>query len=121
MFHGPLLEILTDVLVLSYAIPIGLFIGLYATRSPWAETELGVALMFQKISFLGLYVLLALGLLLGSDYWGRDILRAVVYGAIGFFLWLDVVNLLRYQRGIPRLGKTKQPRGNLLHKLFAPK
>lgn len=101
------LETLTNILVLTYVIPIVMFIVLYATRSPWTATELGIALMFQKLAILGICLLITLGLWLGDDYWGRDVLRALVYGAVGFFLWLDVINLVRYQKGRRRLAAAR--------------
>lgn len=90
-----------DFTVLSYLIPLGLFVGLYGFRSPWFQTELGVALMFQKIGFIGIILVIVLSVFLGAAYPGREWVRLVVYAIVGAALWLDVVNLRRYQRKYP--------------------
>lgn len=86
-----------DIVVLSYLIPLLLFIGLYLFRSPWTSTELGIALMFQKVG-MSLIVLLIVASIYLGDYPYRDLVRGIIYTAVGVALWVDVVNLLRYQR-----------------------
>lgn len=88
---------LADFIALSYLLPLGIFISLYAARSPWRENELGVALMFQKVGFLMIVVLIVLSVFLGRDYPFREEVRTVTYSVVGLALWVDVVNLVRYQ------------------------
>ena len=86
-----------DFIVLSYLLPLTLFISLYAVRSPWLSNELGVALMFQKLGFLLVIVVILMSIFLGPDYVFRQEVRTTVYLIVGVALWIDVINLLRYQ------------------------
>jgi len=86
-----------NVEVLSYLVPLFLFIGFYASKSPWRSTELGQALMYQKASFL-LVVLVIIFSVFFPGYWGRGAVRIIVYTAVAISLWVDFSNLLRYQR-----------------------
>lgn len=86
-----------DFIVLSYLIPLLVFITLYASRSPWLDNELGIALMFQKIGFLLVILVVLMSLFLGLDYPFRQEIRTAIYSIVGIALWVDVVNLLRYQ------------------------
>lgn len=86
-----------DYIVLSYMLPLTIFIGLYAVRSPWRSNELGIALMLQKVGFTLVISVVLMTLFLGTDYAFRQELRTFVYTVVGVALWLDVFNLLRYQ------------------------
>lgn len=92
------INLIANYVVLAYVLPLGAFIALYATRSPWRNTELGVALMIQKIAFTVLILVLLGSYFIGSDYPGREWVRLFGFLAVGYTLVLDVVNLLRYQR-----------------------
>lgn len=93
------LVLVGNVVVLTYLLPLGLFIYYYvfSGRSPWRSTELGKALAYQKASFTAV-ILLILASIFFPDYMGRGIVRIVVYTAVGISLWIDFGNLIRYQR-----------------------
>ena len=86
-----------DFIILSYLAPLIIFITLYGTRSPWLNNELGKALMFQKFGFLLVVIVILLSIFLGQEYPFRQEVRTTVYILVGVALWVDVINLLRYQ------------------------
>lgn len=89
---------IANYVVLAYVIPLAAFILLYAIRSPWRSTELGVALMIQKVAFTTLILIILASYFIGSAYPGREWVRLFGFLAVGATLVMDVVNLLRYQR-----------------------
>lgn len=91
---------LGNIIATSYLLPLGIFVGFYGTRSPWWDNELGIALLLQKLSFIAVFALIVLGIFF-HDWEGRQWVRLVVYALVGFSLWLDIVNLRRYQRRYP--------------------
>lgn len=100
MEHNELIQSIGHFIVISTVIPLLLFIWLYGAKSPWRANELGVALMFQKVCLLALVVIIILGNFLPAEFdLARYYLRALLFGLVAAFLWLDVLNLVRYQRG----------------------
>lgn len=87
---------LGNVIALSYLIPLLLFIWRYWRGSPWWVTDLGVALMAQKIAFVGIFVLIDLGIFF-HDWPLRAGIRFGLYAIVGLSFWLDGLNLARYQ------------------------
>lgn len=87
---------LGNIIATSYLVPLVLFVFRYWTRSPWWKTDLGVALMAQKIAFIAIFLLLDLGYFF-HDWPGRAAVRLVLFGVVLVSLWLDQVNLNRYQ------------------------
>lgn len=87
--------------VLGMIVPLAGFVALYALRSPWRENELGIALMFQKVSLTALITVLIAGTWLpdGFDPIYYPV-RTVIHIAILLLLSVDVFNLHRYQRGL---------------------
>jgi hypothetical protein len=85
-----------NIIALSFIVPLVSFIWRYARRSPWWVTDLGVALLAQKIAFVAIFVLIDVGLFF-HDWPGRAALRLVLYMVVAVSLWLDQVNLQRYQ------------------------
>lgn len=96
---------IANFVVLAYLIPLVAFIFLYATRSPWKVTELGQALMVQKLALTIIVVVLCFSYFLGVDYPGREYIRLFAFFAVFITLIIDVANLLRYQRTNPRAKK----------------
>lgn len=88
---------LGNLIAVSYLIPLVSFIFRYWRRSPWWVTDLGVALMAQKIAFVGVFILIDLGIFF-HDWPARAGIRLVLYSIVAVSLWLDQVNLNRYQR-----------------------
>lgn len=86
-----------NLIAVSYMIPLLLFIVRYWTHSPWWVTDLGVALMAQKIAFVGIFLLIDLGIFF-HDWPARAGVRFVLYAIVGISFWLDQLNLTRYQR-----------------------
>lgn len=86
-----------NIIATSYLVPLLLFITSYWRKSPWWKTDLGVALMAQKIAFLSIFILLDIGYF-AHDWSGRAAIRLVLFGVVGISLWLDQLNLTRYQR-----------------------
>lgn len=88
---------LGNLLATSYLVPLLTFVIRYWRRSPWWKTDLGVALMVQKIAFILIFILADIGFFF-HEWPGRAAARFVVYGFVAVSLWLDNVNLARYQR-----------------------
>lgn len=85
---------------LATVVPLLIFIVLYAWKSPWRSTELGIALMFQKVT---IFLLIAIGILQAlfpencCEPSPRLGVRALLFIALVALLSLDVVNLRRAQ------------------------
>jgi hypothetical protein len=97
-----------DFVVLSFVVPLSIFIVRYAFWSPWRSTELGRHLMYQKASIAAVIALILLALFI-PDFFLRAEVRLIAYLAVGFFLWLDVVTLIRIQREFP-MTRTRRKR-----------
>jgi len=93
-----------NLVVVSYLLPLILFIYRYARYSPWTMSFVGRALMGEKIAFSLVIALVLLGSY-AHDYPGRDWIRLVVYASVLVFLWWDFMNLLHIQnkaRGVQK-------------------
>lgn len=97
-----------NIVFTSYLIPLGLFSYRYARHSPWWKTELGIALLAQKVCFTLIFVLLALGYY-AHDWTGRQVTRDIVAIIVGISLWMDVRNLTWYQTNYPLDRRVKRP------------
>lgn len=109
MIDHSIVNTIGNFVVLSYFIPLVWFIVQYSARSPWDATELGVALLFQKIGFALVILVICLSVFF-PGYFGREFFRLSAYLAVLFFLWLDVANLTRYQRRYPDAKKNYKRR-----------
>lgn len=89
-----LLFYIGDLVVLSYIIPLVLFITLYAKRRTWRYSTIGRTLMAQKAAFLVVMLTITLQLFI-PDFWFRDWIRLITYSAVAITMWLDYVNLVR--------------------------
>jgi hypothetical protein len=103
-----LLLVIGNYVVLSFLIPLTIFIVRYAFWSPWRSTELGRQLMYQKSSIVAVIALVLLALFV-PDFFLRAEIRLAAYLAVGFFMWLDVVTLIRIQHEFP-MTRTKRKR-----------
>lgn len=96
---------LEDGLILSFLvlaiIPIVLFIVHYFLFSPWRATTEGKTMMGQKVAILSVLTLAFLARTFGRDYWGREALTLVVYGALVYFFWKTFLELRRVQKQYP--------------------
>lgn len=95
----PLLAV-GNIIGLSSLVPLVLFAALYFFRSPWWKTDLGVALLMQKLGFIFVFGIIFVGLF-AHDWEYRGALRIVLYAIVALSLWLDLGNLIRYQRKYP--------------------
>lgn len=104
--------------VLTYLIPLGLFIWYYmlSGRSPWMSSPLGKALAYQKISFTAV-ILVIIASIFFPGYFGRGAVRIVIYFAVGVSLWVDFANLMRYQR----LGRAHKKKTQFLDESTKPR
>ena len=106
-FEAALL-VVGNFVVLSFLIPLTIFIFRYALYSPWRSTELGRHLMYQKSSIAAVIALVLIALFI-PEFFLRAEIRLLAYLAVGFFMWLDVVTLIRIQREFP-MTRTKRKR-----------
>lgn len=100
---APVAEILHeigDVLAISMLIPLLLFILFYGVKSPWRTTELGIAVLVQKIAISLLVLDLVLANYLPTS-WRLPFLvaRVAIFGLVGFLLTADFINLRLIQTG----------------------
>lgn len=81
-------------LVLGMAPPATLFPIIYGLSGPWWRLPIGRALMMKSV---GLALLVDISLLynwFGDDYWGREVVRLVVFSLIFCGLWMQFGALL---------------------------
>jgi hypothetical protein len=88
-------------LYLLVLIPYGLFVLLYAFRSPWYRSWLGRSLLLSKL-VIALLALNAVLVLAFEDYPGRDFVRAFVVGGAIVAGWSQLFLLIREQRAARR-------------------
>lgn len=77
---------LADTLAVLTLLPIGAFITLYGFRSAWGATQIGRTLMYVATSVFITRAQIALTILFGDDYPGRNYWRVAVYGLV-FVVW----------------------------------
>lgn len=90
------LQLIGDYMVLSFLLPLLLFVIFYLTRSNWSSTGLGVIVLLQKIGF-SLIMITAILRLFFPETPGLPIVRLVVYVMVFAMLCADVVVLIRFQ------------------------
>jgi hypothetical protein len=74
------------------------FLVLYAVRSRWHDNIVSRALMLQTLSHVLLLSLVAVALIFGRDYAGRELIRSISYAGLVFAqAYMDYV-LLHVQR-----------------------
>lgn len=99
-----ILQLVGSLIAVSMFIPLVTFTAMYLLNSPWRANELGIALLFQKMALSAMVLVVVAGNFLPSEFdLLRYLFRLAAFVAILFFLWLDVVNLHRYQTGNKRL------------------
>lgn len=92
-----MLATLTDYIAVSALLPLSLFVYYYGRYSPWRATNIGRTMMYKNLSFIAVFSVIALGLFLGDDYPGRDILRFIVYTAVVIMFWVNFVTMRKVQ------------------------
>jgi hypothetical protein len=98
-----------NVIVVSFLIPLLIFIVRYARYSPWHDTALGRNVLYQK-SAISLVVLILLLGLFYPDFTLRSEIRFVAYAAVAYSFWFDVVTLIKIQRQYPLNSPKSLPR-----------
>jgi len=93
-----LFTIAANIVAATALIPLLLFVYYYGTRpipghkyrrrysTMWRLTAIGRTLMYQKIAWVGFIVFILIQIFAGQ-YFGREELRLVIYGALVFFFW----------------------------------
>lgn len=104
------IDLIANVIAYTSVIPIVLFIYFYGTRPRkgakhwwqrkfsrlWLSTEVGVTLMLQMILWF-LFLLFVTASLVFHDWYGKDILRVLIYGGLVFMFWQFFIALRRLQ------------------------
>jgi hypothetical protein len=88
-----------DVIAFLTAVPVVVFIFMYVKYSPWKSTELGVALLIQKVA-IGLILLQVFIRDFLPDDWstGIYIIRLTLMTSLLVLFTIDVLNLRKYQK-----------------------
>lgn len=105
MMYSALLQWIGNIVVLSLVVPLAIFVFRYSTFSPWKATELGRALLYQKLAFTLVICISILTLFFPGIPFRLEI-RLVALLFVLYSLWYDVVNLIRIQRKYPLTKKS---------------
>jgi hypothetical protein len=89
-----------DIILMTSILPLALFIIRYVTHSPFYLTREGVNVLMTKIAMLAILAIGLAGLLL-PDYFGRPLVRIMLYSSLVVFFWVDFVQLITIQRKYP--------------------
>lgn len=89
-------QIASAILFLSF-IPLGIFIALYAAKSPWKSSALGVSYMVQKLDLFLILAVAAVTAVFGFDFAGREYARIILYTIILTTFWFDLYQLIQAQ------------------------
>jgi hypothetical protein len=94
------------------ALPAGaLFLGLFMGLSDWRSTLPGRAVGSVGLALVGVLIVNAATLVLGTEYFGREYVRILAYWGIGFamlYLCYSVWHFLRLGL-LERRGQSKKP------------
>lgn len=90
-----------DIVLLSALLPNLVFTVRYFFFSPFELSREGINLLGQKVAISLLVIVVLLSVFLGADYAGRPFIRLVVFGAISYFFWTEMVQLIQLQRQYP--------------------
>lgn len=82
-----MLELIADIEILIGAGGAIVFAISYGLFFAWRKTPAGRSLMYFVLSLIALFCLNAIGRWTGGDYWGRDVIRIVVYSTLVFTMW----------------------------------
>ena len=77
-----LLDRIADIGVIVTLLAVVVFAVSYAAFFNWRKTPAGRALMYVFLSLSAVTGLVFLAIWVGPDYWGRDVIRAVVWGTV---------------------------------------
>jgi hypothetical protein len=88
------LNLVADIAILVAFGAAVVFVISYAVFFNWRRTAAGRALMYVFLSLVGATLLSGLGRWIGTDYWGREFIRPLIWGAVAvavirlvFVLW----------------------------------
>jgi hypothetical protein len=105
MYYNSIIYAAGNVIVVSFLIPLLIFVVRYARYSPWRDTALGRNVLYQK-SAISLVVLILLLGLFYPTFALRSEIRLVAYLVVAYSFWFDVVTLIKIQHQYP-LGRQK--------------
>lgn len=91
------LFMLGDLALLAGGPAIVLFVLFYGFRSRWEATAAGRSVMALAASLASIYVLIAVTVVLGTEWELRGWARLVVFAATSTSMWVLFVNLLKAQ------------------------
>lgn len=83
------IETATNAYIVTMTVASGIFVVLYGVRSRWRETQPGRALMYTNLAFFALGLQICFSVLLGTEYWGRGVMRLFLYMSLA----LTMINL----------------------------
>lgn len=105
---GSWLYVYGNVVLMLAVVPANLF-PLFYLRSAWYISPIGRALMTKACGLAALIDVSLLYMVFGSDYTGRDLVRAVVFSLVVFGMYYQFGALLRIQHASRR----DRPKGGL--------
>ncbi len=97
----PFLLDVGDWILLSAAPALVLFVGFYYFGSPWKKLLVGRSLMYFAMSLLAIILVVVLSLWLGQDYFLREWVRIIGYGAVAITAWRLFFTLRHIQKNPP--------------------
>lgn len=89
------IETATSAYIVTMTIASGVFVILYGLRSRWRDTQPGRALMYTNLAFFALGMQICFSVLLGTEYWGRGVMRLFLY--MGLALTMINLNLTLFR------------------------
>lgn len=101
---------IADYLLVSVLIPNVIFAFRYYFRSPFEKYPEGRNLLYQKIAVSSLILIITLSVLFGPDWFLRPWVRLLVFGAIVFFYWRELYQLIQVQKHYPFRRRIQIPR-----------
>lgn len=105
------LNLFADIEIIIVQIGALVFTFSYGLFFRWRRTQPGRSLMYMFMAFDLLILLNMLGRWFGPDYWGRDVLRPVIYSLLVFAIWrLVIVLWANWKRGSAILDLESRPR-----------
>lgn len=73
--------------MLIFTVHYGIIRPLRRKVAPWWRSGAGVMLFLMSSSFLMVQLIVFASLLLGPDFWGREVFRIIGYTLAGFSMW----------------------------------
>lgn len=97
----PFLLDVGDWILFAAAPALALFVGFYYFGSPWKKLLVGRSLMYFAMSLLAIIIVVVLSLWLGPEYFAREYVRIIGYGAVTLTAWRLFFTLRHIQKNPP--------------------